>query len=48
MRACGACPACLADRRVECEYFVFNGYFGFPKEKSQTMYDLYPHGGFCE
>lgn len=48
VRACGSCPACLSDNRVACEYFVFNGYFGFSKEKSQTIYDLYPHGGFCE
>jgi alcohol dehydrogenase len=48
VRACGACPACLSDKRVACEYFVFNGYFGFSKDKSQTIYDLYPHGGFCE
>ena len=48
VRACGACPACLADHRVACEHFVFNGYFGFSKDKSQTIYDLYPHGGFCE
>ncbi|PBJ19923.1 Alcohol dehydrogenase [Pseudomonas ogarae] len=48
VRSCGACPACLSDNRVACEYFVFNGYFGFSKERSQTIYDLYPHGGFCE
>lgn len=48
VRACGSCPACLAGNQVACEYFVFNGYFGFSKDKSQTMYDLYPHGGFCE
>lgn len=48
VRACGSCPACLSDNRVACEYFVFNGYFGFSKDKSQTIYDLYPHGGFCE
>ena len=48
VRACGACPACLSDKRVACEYFVFNGYFGFSRTKSQTIYDLYPHGGFSE
>lgn len=48
VRSCGSCPACLSDRRVACEYFVFNGYFGFDKHKSQTMYDLYPNGGFGE
>lgn len=48
VRSCGVCPACLSDNRVACEYFVFNGYFGFDKDKSQTMYDLYPHGGFGE
>lgn len=48
VRSCGSCPACLSDQRVACEYFVFNGYFGFDAEKSQTIYDLYPHGGFGE
>lgn len=48
VRSCGVCPACLSDNRVACEYFVFNGYFGFDVEKSQTIYDLYPHGGFGE
>ncbi|MNQ22627.1 alcohol dehydrogenase [compost metagenome] len=48
VRSCGSCPACLSDNRVACDYFVFNGYFGFSKDKSQTIYDLYPHGGFCE
>lgn len=48
VRSCGACPACLADNRVACKYFVFNGYFGFDKDKSQTIYDLYPNGGFGE
>jgi len=47
VRSCGACPSCLAGLRTRCSYFTFNGYFGFQPE-SQTMYDLYPHGGFCE
>lgn len=47
VRSCGGCPACISGRRTECRYFVFNGYFGF-QANAQTMYDMYPHGGFCE
>ncbi len=46
-RSCGACPACLGGERTRCNHYTFNGYFGFQKN-SQTIYDLYPHGGFCE
>jgi alcohol dehydrogenase len=47
VRSCGACPACLSARRTECRYFTFNGYFGF-QPQSQSLYDMYPQGGFCE
>ncbi len=47
VRSCGACPRCIAGERTQCRYFTFNGYFGFQPE-SQTMYDMYPQGGFCE
>ena len=46
-RSCGSCQMCLAGERTRCRYFTFNGYFGFQKE-SQTLYDLYQQGGFCE
>jgi len=47
VRSCGACTACLCGERTKCNHFTFNGYFGFQPE-SQKLYDLYPHGGFCE
>ncbi|SJM29355.1 alcohol dehydrogenase catalytic domain-containing protein [Mesorhizobium delmotii] len=47
VRSCGACPACHSGQRTKCGHFTFNGYFGF-QENSQTLYDMYPHGGFCE
>jgi len=47
VRSCGACEMCLRNERVLCRYFTFNGYFGFSPE-SQKIWDIYPHGGFCE
>lgn len=47
VRSCGVCPACLSGNRTACDHFVFNGYFGF-QANAQTMYDMYPRGGFCE
>lgn len=47
VRSCGACPACLSGKRTQCNHFTFNGYFGFQPE-SQKLFDMYPHGGFCE
>ncbi len=46
-RSCGACHACLSGRPQKCDYFTFNGYFGFNRN-SLEMYARYPHGGFCE
>jgi len=46
-RSCGSCPACLSGERTRCSHFTFNGYFGF-QANSQLLYDIYPHGGFCE
>jgi D-arabinose 1-dehydrogenase-like Zn-dependent alcohol dehydrogenase len=47
LRACGACHACASGQQMKCEYFTFNGYFGFG-EKSSTVYGLYPDGGFAQ
>ncbi|MFC9357890.1 alcohol dehydrogenase catalytic domain-containing protein [Rhodococcus sp. NPDC057014] len=46
-RYCGACRACRAGRTAHCEYYLFNGYFGFTP-KSREMVSDYPHGGLCE
>lgn len=46
-RSCGACRHCLEGRMTQCNHFTFNGYFGFQPE-SQKIFDMYPHGGFCE
>jgi alcohol dehydrogenase len=47
LRSCGACQMCRAGEGNRCRYFTFNGYFGFNRD-SQKIYDIYPHGGFCE
>lgn len=47
LRSCGACHACASGLQVKCEYFTFNGYFGFG-EKSSAIYELYPDGGFAQ
>ena len=47
---CFESPRIEASRPIErsrCRFFTFNGYFGFSTD-SQKIYDLYPHGGFCE
>ena len=46
-RSCEACEMCRRDERSLCRYFTFNGYFGFGPG-SQKIWDMYPHGGFCE
>jgi alcohol dehydrogenase len=47
LRSCGACEMCRRNERALCRYFTFNGYFGFSQD-SHKIWDLYPHGGFCE
>jgi alcohol dehydrogenase len=47
LRSCGACHACASAQQMKCDYFTFNGYFGF-NEQSLKMYDLYPDGGFAQ
>jgi D-arabinose 1-dehydrogenase-like Zn-dependent alcohol dehydrogenase len=47
LRSCDGCDMCRRNERALCRYFTFNGYFGFSKN-SQKIWDLYPHGGFCE
>ncbi|WP_428155937.1 alcohol dehydrogenase catalytic domain-containing protein [Brevundimonas sp.] len=46
-RSCGGCYQCQKGQRTLCEYYTFNGYFGFGPG-SQKIYDIYPFGGFCE
>ncbi len=46
-RHCGGCRACRDGRHEHCEYYTFNGYFGF-SEKSLKIFDDYPYGGLCQ
>ncbi len=46
-RSCGGCHACSSGQPQKCDYWTFNGYFGF-NENSLEVYKRYPHGGFCE
>ena len=46
-RYCGGCRYCRAGDTTACEYYSFNGYFGFGP-KSQRMFEDYPYGGMCE
>jgi D-arabinose 1-dehydrogenase-like Zn-dependent alcohol dehydrogenase len=47
VRSCGACHECSSGAPMKCEYFTFNGYFGFGP-RSADMYQRYPDGGFAE
>jgi D-arabinose 1-dehydrogenase-like Zn-dependent alcohol dehydrogenase len=47
LRSCGACYACVSGQQAKCEYFTFNGYFGF-NQKSLAIYERYPTGGFAQ
>jgi D-arabinose 1-dehydrogenase-like Zn-dependent alcohol dehydrogenase len=47
LRSCGACHACASGQQMKCDYFTFNGYFGF-NENSLEVYKLYPDGGFAQ
>ncbi len=46
-RYCGGCRACRNGQHTNCEYWTFNGYFGF-SDKSMKIFDDYPYGGLCE
>jgi alcohol dehydrogenase len=46
-RHCGGCRACRDGLHNHCEYYTFNGYFGFT-EKSMKIFADYPYGGLCE
>lgn len=46
-RHCGGCRACRDGDHVNCEYYTFNGYFGF-SEKALKIFADYPYGGLCE
>lgn len=46
-RYCGGCRACRNGEHNHCEYFTFNGYFGFT-EKSMKIFNDYPYGGLGE
>ncbi|WP_313805864.1 alcohol dehydrogenase catalytic domain-containing protein [Sphingobium sp.] len=46
-RSCGTCRHCSGGDPVACEYYAFNGYFGFSR-KALRMYAEYPYGGMSE
>ncbi len=47
MRTCGTCRHCIDAEYVACQYYTFNGYFGFTN-KSTELLDRYPWGGLAE
>jgi alcohol dehydrogenase len=47
LRSCGACHSCVSGEQAKCEYFTFNGYFGF-SQKSLEIYKRYDIGGFAQ
>ena len=46
-RWCGGCRACRAGEHTNCDWWTFNGYFGF-SEKSLDIFRDYPYGGLAE
>ena len=46
-RWCGGCRACRAGDHTNCNYWTFNGYFGF-SDKSMAIFEDYPYGGLGE
>ena len=43
-RGCGSCRFCRAGELLNCESFIYQGYFG-RGPLSQAVFDRYPHGG---
>jgi D-arabinose 1-dehydrogenase-like Zn-dependent alcohol dehydrogenase len=46
-RSCGTCRHCTNGEPISCEYYTFNGYFGF-SPASLKMFKRYPYGGLGE
>lgn len=46
-RSCETCDDCIADDRLSCRYYTFNGYFGH-SQHSWKMFERYPYAGFGE
>lgn len=46
-RGCGSCRFCRAGQPLNCESFVYQGYFG-RGPLSQKVFEQYPHGGLAE
>jgi threonine dehydrogenase-like Zn-dependent dehydrogenase len=46
-RSCGTCRHCSSGDPMACEYFTFNGYFGF-SQNSHAMFERYPYGGLAQ
>ena len=46
-RGCGSCRACRAGELLNCESFIYQGYFG-RGPLSQKVFERYPYGGLAE
>lgn len=46
-RWCGGCRACRAGNHTNCDWWTFNGYFGF-SPKSMDIFKDYPYAGLGE
>jgi len=46
-RSCGTCAHCSSGEAIACQYYTFNGYFGF-SSKSESIFQQYPYGGMSE
>lgn len=46
-RGCGSCRQCRAGQHLNCESFVYQGYFG-RGPLSQNIFEQYPHGGLAQ
>jgi len=46
-RGCGSCRFCRAGELLNCESFIYQGYFG-RGPLSQAVFDRYPYGGLAQ
>jgi len=46
-RGCGSCRACRSGMLLNCESFIYQGYFG-RGPLSQKVFERYPYGGLAE
>ena len=46
-RSCGTCRHCTRGDTIACQWYTFNGYFGF-SDKSAEIFEAYPYAGLGE